>query len=65
MKESAYAAELRGPRLAQARENVKKVRALTRRLQNRGYATIGRVAEHLARLSAGDESNAIIDARAR
>jgi ATP-dependent helicase/nuclease subunit A len=62
LRESAYAFELRGPRVAQARENLKKVRALTRRLQNRGYATIGRVADHLTRLSAGDESNAIIDA---
>ena len=38
------------------------MRALVRRIQNRGYATMGRVAEHLDRLSAGDESNAVIDA---
>ena len=62
LEECGYAFELRGHRLLQARENLKKVRALARRLQNRGYATMGRVAEHLARLSAGDESNAIIDA---
>ena len=62
LTESAYAFELQGPRLVQARENLKKVRAVTRRLQNRGYATIARVADHLDRLSAGDESNAIIDA---
>ena len=41
---------------------MKKIRAMARRLQNRGYATMARVAEHLARLSAGDESNAIVDA---
>ena len=33
-----------------------------RRIQNRGYATLARVTEHLDRLSAGDESNAAIDA---
>ena len=60
--ESAYGLELRGPRLQQARENLKKMRALVRRIQNRGYATIGRIAAHLDRLSAGDESNAVIDA---
>ncbi len=59
---SAYGDELTGPRGHQARENVKKMRALVRRIQNRGYATIGRLAEHLDRLSAGDEANAIIEA---
>jgi ATP-dependent helicase/nuclease subunit A len=60
--ESAYAFEARGPRLRQARENLKKMRALVRRIQNRGYVTMGRIADHLDRLSAGDESNATIDA---
>ena len=60
--ESAYAFELSGPRLAQARENVKKVRAMARRVQNRGYVTMARIADHLDRLSAGDESNAVVDA---
>ena len=60
--ESASAWELRGPRLVQARENVKKFRGLVRRIQNRGYATLGRIADHLDRLSMGDESNAAIDA---
>jgi ATP-dependent helicase/nuclease subunit A len=60
--DAAYAFELRGPRLVQARENLKKIRAMTRRLQNRGYATMARVADHLDRLSAGDESNAVVDA---
>ena len=31
-------------------------------MQNRGYATLGRIAEHLDRLAVGDESNAAIDA---
>ena len=62
LTESAYAAELRGPRAYQARENLKKVRALVRRIQNRGYATIGRIAAHLDRLAVGDEANAAVDA---
>ena len=62
LEDCAYALELRGPREVQARENVKKVRALLRRIQNRGYATLPRIADHLDRLSAGDESNAIVDA---
>ena len=47
LRESAYAFELRGRRLDQARENVKKVRALVRRVENRGYATLGRLADVL------------------
>jgi ATP-dependent helicase/nuclease subunit A len=62
LEESAYAFELRGRRETQARENVKKVRALLRRIQNRGYSTLPRIAGHLDRLSAGDESNAVVDA---
>ena len=57
----AYAFELLGPHRLQARENVKKLRALVRRLQNRGYATIARVADHIDHLS-GDASNATVDA---
>ena len=60
--ETAYAYELRGPRRLQARENLKKLRGLVRRIQNRGYATLARIAEHLDRLAVGDESNAAIDA---
>ncbi len=60
--EAAYAFELRGPRAVQARENLKKIRAMARRLQNRGYATMSRIADHMDRLSAGDESNAVVDA---
>ncbi|HEY3159651.1 MAG TPA: UvrD-helicase domain-containing protein, partial [Vicinamibacterales bacterium] len=62
LAESAYFVETRGPRLPQARENLKKMRALIRRIQNRGYATLGRIAAHLDRLAVGDESNAVIDA---
>ncbi|MCC6162244.1 MAG: UvrD-helicase domain-containing protein [Acidobacteria bacterium] len=59
---SAHAVTLRGHRQAQARENVKKFRGLVRRIQNRGYATMARIAAHIDRLSAGDESNAAVDA---
>ena len=57
----AYACELRGPRLVQARENLKKMRGLVRRLQNRGFATLSRIADYVDRLS-GDVSNAVVDA---
>lgn len=60
--ESAYHFELRGPALRQGRENLKKIRGLIRRIQNRGYVTLERIAEYLERLSTGDESNALIDA---
>ena len=62
LSESAYAFELRGPRRRQAWENLKKLRSLIRRMQNGGYATLPRVADHLMSLSAGDESNAVIEA---
>jgi ATP-dependent helicase/nuclease subunit A len=62
LDETAYVFETRGPRARQARENLKKIRAMIRRVQNRGYATMSRLAEHLERLTAGDESNAVIDA---
>ena len=60
--ETAYDVEIRGSRRAQARENLKKLRAMIRRIQNRGYATLARIADHLERLAVGDESNAAIDA---
>ena len=60
--DTAYAFELRGPRQAQAWENVKKMRGLVRRIQNRGYATLPRIADHLDSLTAGDESNAVLEA---
>ncbi len=62
LDETAYMFETRGARVRQARENLKKIRAMIRRVQNRGYATMSRLAEHLERLTAGDESNAVIDA---
>ena len=60
--ESAYAVELGGPRLGQARENLKKIRAIVRRIQNRGYATLHRVVSHLDGLAVGEEANAVLDA---
>jgi ATP-dependent exoDNAse (exonuclease V) beta subunit len=62
LSETAYAYELRGARRKQAWENVKKMRGLLRRIQNRGYATLGRIANHLDALTAGDESNAVLEA---
>jgi superfamily I DNA/RNA helicase len=35
---------------------------MIRRAQNRGYATLARIADHLERLAVGDESNAALDA---
>src|SRR4029079_2252688 len=58
----AYMSEIQGPRQRQARENLKKLTAMVRRFQNRGYATLARVADHLDQLAVGDESNAVIDA---
>ncbi|MDR1990822.1 MAG: UvrD-helicase domain-containing protein [Acidobacteriaceae bacterium] len=57
-----YARVLAGPRARQARENLKKLRGIIRRFQNRGYATLARVVSHLDELAVGDESNAAIDA---
>jgi ATP-dependent helicase/nuclease subunit A len=62
LQQTAYAYETRGPAERQARENLKKLGAMVRRFQNRGYATLARVADHLDQLAVGDESNAAIDA---
>jgi ATP-dependent helicase/nuclease subunit A len=62
LDETGYAFELAGLRRRQAWENLKKIRALLRRIQNSGYATLPRVAEHLMSLTGGDESNAVIEA---
>ena len=62
LEESAYLVEIRGPRFPQARENLKKIRAIIRRIQNRGYVTLDRIASHLDRLAVGDDANAAIDA---
>jgi ATP-dependent helicase/nuclease subunit A len=60
--DTAYAYEIRGPRRLQAWENIKKMRGLVRRMQNRGYATLSRLTAHLDSLGAGDESNAVLEA---
>jgi ATP-dependent exoDNAse (exonuclease V) beta subunit len=62
LRETAYAFEIAGSRRRQARENLKKLRAMVRRAQNRGYATLARIADHFEQLAVGDESNAAIDA---
>ena len=62
LPDTAYAYELRGGRRQQAWENIKKMRGLIRRIQNRGYATLARIADHLDSLTAGDESNAVLEA---
>jgi ATP-dependent exoDNAse (exonuclease V) beta subunit len=62
LRETAYAFEMRGSRRPQARENVKKLRGLIRKVENRGYATLVRIADFLDDLAVGDESNAVVDA---
>ena len=61
LAESAYGLELRGPGFRQARENLKKIRSLVRRVENRGYGTLDRIASYLDRLSVAEEPNAVID----
>jgi ATP-dependent helicase/nuclease subunit A len=58
---SGYADVLAGVRLEQARENVKKLRALARRVGNRGYPTMARLAGHIDRVATGDEAHAALD----
>ena len=60
LQDTAYAYELRGPNAAQAQANLRRVRGLVRRIQNRGYATMARVSDQLERLSAG-MSNAVVE----
>lgn len=60
--EVAYEDEIQGPGLLQAQANLKKLRWIIRRAQNRGYRTLAGIVEHLDRLSTGDESNATVDA---
>jgi ATP-dependent exoDNAse (exonuclease V) beta subunit len=62
LRETAYAFEMRGSRRVPARENLKKLRALIRKVENRGYATLVRIADFLDDLAVGDESNAVVDA---
>jgi ATP-dependent helicase/nuclease subunit A len=63
LAETRYVERILDPRRRQARENLKKLRGIIGRFQNRGYATLARVAEHLDQLAVGDESNASVDAR--
>ncbi len=60
LAETAYARELHGPHEVQARENLKKMRGLVRRIQNRGYATMARVSDQIDGL-AGDISTAAVE----
>ncbi len=62
LRDAAYDGEIRGVRHHQACENLKKFRGIVRRVQNRGYTTLARIADHLDRLAVGDESNATVDA---
>jgi ATP-dependent exoDNAse (exonuclease V) beta subunit len=62
LEETGYSDEIAGARHRQARENLKKLAGMIRRFQNRGYATLARVADHLEQLAVGDESNAALDA---
>jgi ATP-dependent helicase/nuclease subunit A len=62
LREGAYPFEMRGRRMDQARENLKKVRGLVRRVESRGYATLGRLADYFQTLRAGEESHAIVGA---
>ena len=50
LAETAYRLEMGGARGPQARENLKKLRGMVARFQNRGYATLARVADHLEQL---------------
>ena len=61
LSDTAYAWELRGVHVVQARENLKKMRALVRKLQNRGYATMARIADQIDRLSGG-VATAVVEA---
>ena len=61
LQSTAYAFELRGSNAAQAEANLRRMRSLVRRIQNRGYATMARVSDQIERLSAG-MSNAVVEA---
>jgi ATP-dependent helicase/nuclease subunit A len=63
LADAGYGDVLAGVRLEQARENVKKLRALARRVGNRGYPTMARLASHIDRLATGDEAHAALDTR--
>jgi hypothetical protein len=62
LRETAYASRCAGSRRGRRARTCKKLRGMIRRAQNRGYATLARIADHLEALAVGDESNAAIDA---
>lgn len=61
LRDTAYHYELRGTHVEQAEANLRRLRSLIRRIENRGYATMARVADHIDRLST-DMSNAVLEA---
>ena len=61
LRDTAYAFELRGSRVVQAEANLKRIRSLVRRVQNRGYESMTRVAEYIDRQSS-DISNTVVEA---
>jgi ATP-dependent exoDNAse (exonuclease V) beta subunit len=62
LAESAYAYELRGARRLQAWENLKKMRGAHPPRPEPRLRDARRLAEHIDALTAGDESNAAIEA---
>ena len=58
---SAYMTELGTGQTIQKRENIKKICSMVRRAQNRGYATMQRIADEIDDLK-GDVSNVVVDA---
>ena len=58
---SAYMTELGSGQSIQKSENIKKIRSLVRRAQNRGYATMQRISDQIDDL-VGDVPNAVVDA---
>ena len=62
LAESAYFWEITGPRADQARENLKKIRGVVGAFRTGDTRRWRGSTDHLDRLSAGDESNAAIDA---
>ena len=58
---SAYLTELGSGQTVQKRENIKKIRSLVRRAQNREYATMQRIADQIDDL-VGEVPNAVVDA---
>ncbi len=62
LEETDYSACFADRRGAQGWENLKKIRELIRRAQNRGYMTFARLADYLLHASSSDESLAVLEA---